>query len=207
MQIAVNEIIKRPNIKEGGLLGGFFQFKIGGQIYGITSKHVIAPTDCKIGEPILDGGNNTIGTLSHWVKLETNEPNRAEFALIKMDASCDVLWIKGNTTFKPIGFAKPVLGSVVDFTFENKTKHGTITDHRHKVESTFDGVSYEFMCVEVTAQANEKFSIPGQSGGAVYLGESLLGIIFGISLDGSRTFIVPYVGGILTVANLNTFPF
>lgn len=207
MQIAVNEIVKRPNAKASGLLGGFFKFTVDGPVYGTTCKHVIAAVNCKIGDRILDNSNNTIGTLSHWIKLETNKPNRAEFALIKMDSNYNVVWTKSDNSFKLKGYAKPILGGEVNFPFENNTKYGRISDLRHLVKAIFDGVSYEFMCVEVTAQQNETFSKPGHSGGAVYLDGTLLGIIFAISLDGSRTFIIPYVGGILTVVNLNSYTF
>jgi hypothetical protein len=203
MILYVNSIIRRKDAQEGGLIGGFFRFAVGGRVYGVTCKHVIAKSEpYAVGDILTDKENNPIGTLSHWLILESKKINKAEFALFKPIEGLNTVWTKTDPAFKPAGFAAAALNSTVDFVNDDGITHGSITDLKHSVNITWNNVKYEFTCIELESTNSKKFSKPGHSGGAVYIGKSLLGIILGIGADGAKTYIMPYVDGILSAVDL-----
>lgn len=199
--ISVNSIIKREKATDGGRIGGFFRFTKNGRIYGISCNHVIANiNECSVGDVLTDENDKPIGVLSHWLILDDQIHNRAEFALFKPNTT-DLAWKQNDPGYKPEGFIAASLNDTVSFTKGTMTAKGTITDVNHKVFITWNDLQYQFTCIEVDA-GELGFSSPGDSGGAVFVGDDLLGIILGISEDGSKTYVVPYVGGILSFVAL-----
>lgn len=203
MVLPVNSIIKRKDATDGGLIGGFFRFAAGGQVYGISCNHVIANINqCSVGDVLTSANNVPLGTLSHWLILENKKINKAEFALFKPDKDFTPVWIGNDAGFKPMGFAVASLNATVDFVSADGTRHGIITDLKHDVAITWNNHEYKFTCIEVQSRPGEQFSKAGHSGGAVYIGNALLGIILGVSTDGVKTYVMPYVKGILAIVNL-----
>lgn len=206
MTITVNNIIRRKDANEGGRIGGFFRFRVGGQVFGISCNHVIANlNDCNIGDELTDENNSLIGTLSQWIILDSAIiPNGAEFALFKPTDGFDPVWLADNASFKPDGFAAPNKGIRADFVCGDWVRHGLITETNQPITITWNGNDFNFDCVEITAQGSDQFSLPGHSGGAVFVGNNLLGIILAINHGTvqNKTYVVPYVNGILNFANL-----
>ena len=204
MELSVNSIVKRKDARDGGLIGGFFRFAAGGDVYGISCNHVIANINqCSVGDVITDVNNKPVGILENWLLLDNTKYNRAEFALFKVNAGFNPVWTLKDGSFKPNGFAMPALNSVVDFICSDGIKHGIVSDIRHSVIIPLNSLDYEFInCIQVDAMPGEQFSKPGHSGGAVYIGDSLLGIILGISEDSTKTYLVPFINGILSFVNL-----
>jgi len=220
--LEVNSSIKRQNSDEGGLIGGFFRFvdrnKVRdffeepnpNQILGISCNHVIANINaCNVGDVLTDKNGNQIGTLDYWLILEDTGSlvvNKAEFALFQPNSNPPFVWSNKYSSFKPSCFANAYLNAKVVFIKPNgPIARGQVTDINHRVSITWNNRQYHFNCIEVSPIGGNQFSQPGDSGGAVYLNNSLLGIIFGVSHDGSRSYIIPYIDGILNFVDLEIY--
>ncbi len=85
-----------------GTVGGFFKFKDEG-IFGITNNHVIAnANDCNIGDAVYQYGTNAlIGTLQHWVTLESSKVNYLDIALFKLYDSVQLNWVLPDGSATP----------------------------------------------------------------------------------------------------------
>lgn len=202
--LTVNSIIRRKDSNEGGRIGGFFRFEPGGQIHGITCNHVIANINvCRVGDVLTDIDNNPIGTLTHWLALKDSQndfTNKAEFALFMPDDSQQPVWKESDPSFRPQGFIAPEVGMKVSFEAGDFQSTGTVTDIAHKISITWNTKAYHFKCVEIKSDGDGPFSKRGHSGGAVYSGTSLLGIILAIIDD--KTYVVPFTPDILNFVKL-----
>lgn len=206
MNLTVNSIIRRQNSPFIGLIGGFFRFDGGKDTYGISCNHVLADyKNCATGDAITDENGKPVGTLSHWLLLEEGFVNAAEFALFRVLPEYTPVWNSADATWKPTGYAKPQLNAEVRFTKGKGTEsQGRISDVSHPVKISSPTATYHIEnCIQVDAMNNTVFSVSGDSGGAVYAGNELLGIILGIAHGGKKTFVVPFEGAILRFAGLN----
>jgi len=201
MDLVANTVIKKKYANEGGLIGGWFSFEEGGQVYGISCNHVIANINqCKVGDVLADITNNEIGALSHWLQLQValnGFINKAEFALFKPSSNYSPTWRE-----RPGGFIQATVHAGVIFRCYNYESTGAIMDINHPVSITWNNMDYHFKCIEISSVSADPFSKPGHSGGSVLCDGKLLGIILGISDAGDRTYVVPFVNGILKLAGL-----
>lgn len=202
MDLLVNTPIKRQNSSEGGLIGGWFSFEDGGQLFGISCNHVIANINkCKVGDALTDGNGIEIGKLTHWLRLADRKGsfvNKAEFAFFKPVEGFNPKWV-----FRSHGFILAKKNAMASFSCPNYGSNGTITDTHHPVAVSWGNLEYHFYCIEVTSNSGRPFSRPGHSGGVVHCSNELLGIILGIDDTGKKTYLIPFEGGILDVVTLH----
>ncbi len=203
MNVQVNTPITRQGAAVAGLIGGWFSLTPGGPIYGITCNHVIANiNNCAVGDILVNEKNSQIGTLTHWLRLrntaESPKPNRSEFALFRPMADMKPTW--GGTS---PSFVAPKLGQVCQFQIATFSSAGVVVKLRRKVSVTWNGKVYRFLCTEISSGKPTPFSLPGHSGGLVLTGGYALGLILGKSLVGNRTYVLPFVGGILDLVPLH----
>jgi len=199
-----SSIIHRNGNNGKGILGGFFQ--MGGVTYGLSNNHVIADiNNCDVGDPIFDDANRVIGTLTHWVEL--NSPNQGinlvDIALFQYTAISVANWLLPGGLVKPTGFTAPVEKGLVYFVRpDGSIQSGRIATAFTSVvmDLILCGVHFSFThLTEIIPLNGGPFSEPGSSGSVVLsaYNNMLVGVVVGTSKDGTKSYAVPFADGVL----------
>ena len=204
-----NSRIIRDGICGPGSVGGFFTMGNSDQIYGITNNHVAANlNNCNVGDAILfEEDRRAIGFLSHWVILKTSTEierlNQIDVALFRLNPNLTPRWIIGDRSLPgPLGFIEPRQGGRVYMaSADGRHRSGRITKTytNHVLQFYLCGRPFLFTrLVEVTPISDSPFSQGGDSGSVVFSSNHyIVGIILGANSDRTRSYLIPFVDGIL----------
>lgn len=199
-----SSVIYRYGNNGRGILGGVFN--MGGELYGLSNNHVIADINaCNVGDPIFDASGAVIGSLSHWVVL--NSPtglNLVDVALFRFNASTPATWVLAQPgVSKPTSFATPVQdGYVYIVRSDGSTRSGYISIPYTSQALDFILCDSHFLfthLIEITPFDNEPFAVPGDSGSVAFsnYNNMAIGVVMGSAKGGIKGYAAPFVNGIL----------
>ncbi|ATL48032.1 hypothetical protein COR50_13120 [Chitinophaga caeni] len=209
-----NTKIIRGGTCGAGSLGGFFKMPNREFVYGITNNHVAANLNqCQVGDAIRDvGSGQQVGSLSHWVPLLKYEAlqkiNYVDMALVKLNAGLACEWIMKDTSLqKPLGFIEPrQKGQVYMMLPGGEIREGVISKSaiNHVMEFSLCKSPFLFTrLVEITPTSDGQFSEAGNSGSVIFSSTHyIVGIILGANSDGTKSYAIPFIDGILNYAPL-----
>jgi len=187
-----------------GSVGGFFTFPSSSTIYGISNNHVVANLNsCAVGDTITDAFNNPIGKLTNWFILNSpGQVNYLDAALFELTPGPPpISWQMNGDVTKPKGFIEPRTNGGVYMITPRGTQMGVITQTYTNQLMNFQLCNQPFLFTHITEIAPKQkapFSIPGESGCIVFSSnQCIVGLIIGTNLDGSRSYAIPFVDGIL----------
>lgn len=173
------------------------------QIYGVSNNHVVANlNDCSVGDEISDPFGNTIGRLTNWFILNSpNQINYLDAALFEIDAQSSVRWQLANGLTRPNGFIDARLKGQVYMITQRGYQSGMITQVSTVQAQSFQLCHKIFLfshLIEIVPRQSVPFSVPGESGSILFSSSNcIVGIIIGSDIDGSRSYAIPFVDGIL----------
>ena len=209
-----NTSIIRDGNCGAGCVGGFFTMGNSPDIYGISNNHVIANlNNCRVGDLIRhEASGLTAGELTHWVPLKTHNDNdkinQIDMALFRIEQGETLQWkMKDSNLTKPRGYIEPRQNGSVYMPLENgdfSTGKITKTYTNHLMQFLLCGQPFLFSrLIEITPTEKQQFSQPGNSG-SIILSSShfIVGLLIGSNSDGTRSYAIPFVEGILRYAPL-----
>lgn len=184
-----------------GTVGGFFKFKDEG-IFGITNNHVIAnANDCNIGDAVFQfGTNQLIGTLQHWVTLESAKVNYLDIALFKLDDSVVINWVLPNGSSTPGGIVAAGPNDNVSMVLPDgsvRTGKVTVAIINHNMPFLLCGKKFSFTgLIEIKSDDGSAFSEEGNSGSLIYTaGNNIVGVLLGTNSTTTLSYAVPFENG------------
>ena len=185
------------------------------EVYGITNNHVAANlNNCNVGDEInREDTGQPAGSLSHWVPLRTHSDNEKineiDMALIKMHPGDALQWrMKDPNRTRPLGYLEPRQNGLVYMSdAAGLFREGRITKTftNHIMQFFLCGKPFLFSrLIEIRPVTDRTFSVAGNSGSVIMTSNHyIVGLLVGANSDGTRSYAVPFVEGILNYAPLS----
>ncbi|MFN8309234.1 MAG: hypothetical protein U0T73_04675 [Chitinophagales bacterium] len=192
-----NDEITRVGGAGYGHIGGFFQFKKGGDIFALSNNHVIADLNrCAKGDPVCryKNSNEQLGTLAYWYVIQPGAVNtKPDAAFFKVDREqAQPRWYNNH---RPKYFCYAEEGLEVQLHTSGESRGIVRGLNRRNTAVEMDGEPYWFENLFTIESLNANpFSIGGDSGSLVYCGDDyLMGIIVGGDPSRLISYALPFV--------------
>lgn len=175
----------RPQVATGDRLGNCRSFATGsvGAVLprtrrAVTANHVVAlVNEAAVGDPVVDGDRQRIGTLDWYLPLVPGEPNRLDLATVELDQAPEE-----GVTRAPVD---PEPGDEVLLRgARSGATRGLVSSVEHDESISYPGSKIPFVeLIEVTG-LDGPFSRPGDSGAIALSGSGVAGmVIAGVVAD------------------------